>query len=223
MSSPSSWHERVEKILATQDDAERRIAISGYGKGLDQDLWPIIARFWALGLLTGGSCSGHSFESFTFVNLRRTHDVASNIRRRHLVDAFLTPARAPGVIFGANVMGFESRYPTTTPEDHPDFVRRRALALGLWVEKLDHVGQLCTKQEAPWDSWEGPCSHVPPTVDLRRMTKPFLNFFHDQSSATRSIVRTGVKTWPIEVPSMTDGQVQVLWDRFWGEWLRLAS
>lgn len=222
----TDWNDRVAMVAARQADHARRIQIAGMGQPLDPLMWPIIHRFWALGIRTVGSCQGHAPKpdsdaiSRTFVTVRG-HDPLVQARWKRLVFEFLTPVISPGVLFGVTVLGFESSYPSvTSPED---FAQRLERALSLWVKKLDQVGQACLEQEPPWEAWDGPAADVPSAVDPQWMLNPFVDYLAQLDPLSNQIVR-----WHLNVFSWEDtahyagvsvDEAKARWDQAWAGWI----
>lgn len=220
-----NWNERVALVDAARDTSLRQIHLAGLGQALDPLMWPIIARFWALGIPTVGSCQGHyspsnCSEAVTFVSVRSSQADAE-ARRWRLVKAFLTPPVAPYVLFSASVMGFEVYY---RPVDSKEtFEQRQQEALSVWVDKLDRVGRECTQQEPPWVSWEGPARDVPESVDAFRLKVPFIRYLGELDHLSERIVRWQLSGFSWEDTARYQGvsvnEAQARWNQAWAGWL----
>lgn len=194
------------------------MTLSSLGQPLDDGLWPILDRFWALGLSTQGSCAGHQVGDVTFVavNARLRGDVTTVAR-------WLMPAVTPRAIFTVSVAGFETQYPLATSEAAYAALHERALPW--WCGKLDQAGRDCVLDYPDWEPWDGPALDVPSAVDANTLLTPFIGYLGTLDPATEMVVRQHLSsvaaTWEALATRLHEPVDRVIdrWESAWQEWV----
>ncbi len=223
------WMELVRYQETGRAMHERQVALSSFGQSLDSGLWSILDRFWALGLPTQGSCTGHHVTNFTFVtlNARSRWDVATTARWRRLVDEWLAPAVTPGVLFTVSGTGFETQYPGATSEAEYAAVYTRALQW--WCDKLDRAGRDCALHHPAWEAWDGPALDVPSTVDANHLLTPFIRYLGTLDPTSEMVVRQHLTlitaTWETLATQLQEPVDSVIhrWESAWDGWVAQFS
>lgn len=219
-----TWDERVNLAKVQRPVSERRLTLAGYGRVVDSLLWPILDRFWALGIPTRGSCQGHRVSDHTpprmFVTVTSGPEPA--LRRRWLaaVNAFLTPITMPYALFGVDVLGFHVQWHA----DSPEFPAQQAQVLQVFRDKLDTAGRaLVASDPDDWSVWSMPDPGVPDAVDLRNVELPFAMFLSQQPRRVELLVsrRLDGNDWNTiaRMLQWTETACREAWDVFWDAWL----
>ncbi len=224
-----SWNDLVNQQLALREQHSRQCALAGGGQPLDNEMWPIIDRFWSLGIMTTGSCQGHPRAdgqwSQSYVVVRGCID--GTVDRWHaLVLGLLDVMTVAGVDHKVSKSGWECHY--------IDFLGELTLeakwrhGLNDWVEVLDKVGTRTIQQQGlTWEPWAGPALEVPPSINVTHgFTDKLLAFRMRLSPDDLMILDMGMDFSTLqEVALLTKrsiDQVRATWQRLWEQFATIA-
>lgn len=221
-----TWDELVQLQAAQRAMHARWAALEGYGQPMDEALWPIIERFWALGIHTRGSCQGHPSPdeaawSQTFVTLNITTE--SESRWQRLVLAMLRGQGVAGVEFLVSSSTIHSEYSSRFGKQLT-LEQKWRHALGNWIAALDNAGRECLQYEAPWQPWVSGAAEVPEAVRLDGLlTRAYPQYLHALDDPHHHTVLYRFDGWDwdhIATFTRTNPAVaQQRWEEVWDDWL----
>lgn len=224
----TDWESLVQAQTERQAEASRCTALAGYGQPMDPAMWPIIERFWALGIPTAGSCQGHQISetswSETFVSVDLWGASPSVIQRRHQIVLALVDQRP---VAGAEIhVTATSVYCTyrNWVGQHRTMSQKWLLGLQAIIEALDTAGRYCVEHEPAWEPWSGPAPGVPDAVDPVRLgTEEWHAFLRGLDRPTWTCVTDRLigRSWEqtAQDNGMSIEQAKAQWEKVWQNWL----
>ena len=218
-----NWNDLLSQQFALREQHARQCALAGYGQPLDEALWPVIERFWALGIPTTGSCQGHPQGngewSQSFVLIRHRPGIAA--RWNTLVLGLLDVVGMPGVQHKVFARGWECCY--TDRGEHTPEVRWRH-GLNDWLEVLDTVGNRTIQQQGlTWEPWSGPALAVPQDIVVTPgFTDRLLAFRRQLSPDDHLILTLGLELSNLEEVAHRLNRpldrINSAWQHVWEAW-----
>lgn len=215
---------------AQRRDLARRITIAGSGTSLDPDLWPVIERFWALGIPTIGSCAGHLYptangaqRSQLFVTVNFLMGAGPRRRWRRFVQAVVTQRPVAGAMIQVSATSVSAEFSNHAGRQWSLEAKAQHVLDNL-CSALNVAGLSSLAAGARWDPWDGPAPDVPDAVRLEPLNSmEYVSYKHGQARAVSSVVDARIRglSWDTIARRTSCSVVEARrrWDVYWAEWI----
>ncbi len=204
------WEALIRQQAVQRSQHARQCALAGYGQPVDEPLWPVLDRLWALGLVTSGSCAGHpspnsALWSKSYVIFRHQSDV--RMRWRRLVWTILEQSGAPGVTHQVESDALKIIY-----SDRGWLSGEVKWRQGIqdWVVAIDEAAIQTLSDGEVWNAWDGPALVVPDNINPSRL---YTEEWHDYLKEIRQHDERDfhVLTLGMDAHSLSDVATQMSW------------
>ena len=225
------WESRIQQQVAQRTQHARQCALIGYGQPLDEPLWPVIDRLWALGLATSGSCAGHpqsesSLWSMSYVVFR--HQAEDRSRWRRLALAVLECQGFPGVTHQVESGALTIHY---TDRGRVSGETKWRQGLQGWIVAIDEAAWQSLSEGETWNAWDGSAQAVPEDIDPARLLtqewQSYLQEIREHDERDFLVLALGMDaqsvsdlatrmSWPLD-------DTTTRWARVWDAWRERQS
>ena len=163
------WEGRIQQQTDQRAEPARQCALAGYGRPVDEPLWPVLERLWALGLATSGSCAGHrqaesGLWSMSYVVFR--HQAGDTSRWQQVALAVLGVRGLAGVSHQVTPGTLHIMY---SDRGWASGEAKWRQGLQDWIVAIDEAAWQSLSEDKVWEAWEGPALAVPQDIDPARM------------------------------------------------------
>lgn len=225
MTSQTTW----DALLAEQRDLRpqhmRQCLLAGYGQPLDDALWPVIDRLWALGIATSGSCQGHPLTDITYSNsyISVKDRISQHTRWQRVFLAILARPVTAGVshYIETNAMNIAYSHRGLLP-----IQEKWQRGIQDWIDAIDHAAQASLNADELWAPWPGPCLDVPLDIDPAALFtmewQHYLSELDTHSTQDRIVMEFGLLDSTLADVALRFGwplsEVESGWRRGWAGW-----
>lgn len=222
------WMRRIDRYMAHKSAWTRRMTLAGFGQEPDEPIFPLLCRFWALGIPTTGSCAGHIWSTTHYANLFVVVAARSSFAQaqwRRVVNAWWDYPQWGGgtqLLINAHV----AEWRLLPPDSIRDGILRLQQLRALIVERLDTIGPHLIEDPMPDVGWHGPAPHVPSHIE----TLPawdWVHFVRRYPQLYQDVVTARLDGWAwhqiAQDYAVTIPIARSIWQEVWDAWLAYSE